>query len=78
MFDTVLSLSDLSQKMLDAAKRAGADHADVVATQGTSINIEVLKGTLEKAERSEGIDLGLRVFKDGKMARCQVRMCATT
>ena len=68
MFDTVLSLSDLSQKMLDAAKRAGADHADVVATQGTSINIEVLKGTLEKAERSEGIDLGLRVFKDGKMA----------
>jgi PmbA protein len=62
------SLSDLSEKMLSAAKRAGADHADVVATQGTSVAIEVRNGALEQVERSEGIDIGLRVFVGGKTA----------
>ena len=62
------SLAQLSEKMLAAAKRAGADHADVVATQGTSIAIEVRNSALEQVERSEGIDIGLRVFVGGKMA----------
>lgn len=56
------SLNDLTQSLLDAARKAGADAADVVAVQGTAIAIDVRAGALEQAERSEGIDLGLRVL----------------
>lgn len=53
---------ELTHALLDAAKSAGADAADAIAMQGTSINIEVRSGTLEQAERAEGVDIGLRVF----------------
>lgn len=56
------SLAALSDQLLAAAKLAGADSADALAVDGTSISIEVRNGALEQAERSEGIDLGLRVF----------------
>ena len=62
MTQTPNSLSDLTQHMLDAAKAAGADQADAVASQGASISIDVRNGSLEHAERSEGVDIGLRVF----------------
>ena len=62
MTRTQNSLSDLTQHMLDAAKAAGADQADAVAAQGTSVSIDVRNGGLEHAERSEGVDIGLRVF----------------
>ena len=62
MTRTPNSLSDLTQHMLDAAKAAGADQADAVAAQGTSVSIDVRNGVLEHAERSEGVDIGLRVF----------------
>ena len=62
MTRTPNSLSDLTQHMLDAAKAAGADQADAVAAQGTSVSIDVRNGALEHAERSEGVDIGLRVF----------------
>jgi len=55
-------LSDLAHKALEAAKSAGADSADVIAVNGTSIGIDVRDGVLEQAERSEGVDIGLRVF----------------
>lgn len=55
-------LSDLTARLLDAARRAGADEADAIAVDGTSINVDVLNGALEQAERSEGIDIGLRVL----------------
>ena len=51
-------LSDL----LAAAKRAGADAADAVLVEGWSISHRRRLGELEKLERSEGQDLGLRVF----------------
>ena len=56
------SLSDLAQSLLAAAKRAGADGADVVAVDGRSVSIDVLGGALEHAERSEGTEVGLRVL----------------
>lgn len=61
-------LSDLTQALLDAAKRAGADSADAIAVEGTSISIDVLGGKLEHAERSEGVDIGLRVLIGQKQA----------
>ena len=62
------SLSDLSDQILAAARRAGADAADAIAVDGTSLSITVREGALEQAERSEGIDIGLRVFVGQRQA----------
>ncbi len=52
----------LSHALLSAAKAAGADTADAMVAKGQSLSIEVRNGKLEHAERSEGLDLGLRVL----------------
>ncbi len=62
------SLSDLSDQILTEARRAGADAADAIAVDGTSLSITVREGALEQAERSEGIDIGLRVFVGQRQA----------
>jgi len=62
------SLSDITQSMIDAALKAGADSCDALAVDGTSVSISVLNGALEHAERSEGIDIGLRVLVGRKQA----------
>ncbi|CUH85117.1 TldD/PmbA family protein [Thalassovita mediterranea] len=62
------SLKELSHALLKAAKDAGADAADAMAVAGTSINIDVRGGVLEQAERSEGTDIGLRVFVGQRQA----------
>jgi PmbA protein len=56
------NLEDLTQSLLDAARKAGADTADAIALKGTSVSIDVRNGVLEQAERSEGTDIGLRVL----------------
>ena len=55
-------LSELTDAMLSAALKAGADAADALAVDGTSVYIDVLHGKLEHAERAEGVDIGLRVI----------------
>ncbi len=62
------SLSDLTLALLDAAKRAGADSADALAVSGTALSIEIRKGALEQAERSEGVEIGLRVLMGRRQA----------
>ncbi len=62
------SLETLSHALLDAAKAAGADAADVLAVQGTSVSVDVRCGTLEQAERSEGVEIGLRVLMGQRQA----------
>ena len=62
------ALSDLTNDLLLAAKKAGADNADALAVDGTSVSIDVLNGKLEHAERSEGVDIGLRVILGKKQA----------
>lgn len=61
-------LSDLTQQLLDVARRAGADSADAIAVDGTSLSIGVRGGALEQAERSEGVEIGLRVFVGQRQA----------
>ena len=77
MTRTPNSSSDLTQHMLDAAKAAGADQADAVAP-GTSVSIDVRNGALEHAERSEGVDIGLRVFIGQRSAIVSGSMCVPT
>ncbi len=62
------NLSDLADALLTAARKAGAEAADVLAVEGTSVSIDVRSGTLEQAERSEGVDLGLRVLVGRRQA----------
>ncbi len=62
------ALDTLTQKLLDAARNAGADQADALAVDGTSLSIDVLNGKLEHAERSEGVDIGLRVLVGQRQA----------
>ncbi|GAB5446988.1 TldD/PmbA family protein [Gymnodinialimonas sp.] len=61
-------LPSLANALLEAATRAGADAADALVVDGTSVSIGVLNGALEQAERSEGIDMGLRVLVGQRQA----------
>ena len=60
---------ELAGALLDVARKAGAEAADVVVAAGTSNSVGVRGGKLEEAERSEGRDLGLRVLI-GKRQAC--------
>ncbi len=53
---------DLAGALLDAARCAGAEAADALVVSAISNSVGVRGGRLEEAERSEGIDLGLRVL----------------
>ncbi|MFN2099536.1 TldD/PmbA family protein [Altererythrobacter sp. MF3-039] len=61
MIDSQTALDRCAQ-LLDAARAAGADAADAVASAESSEGISVRLGKLEDVERSEGEDIGLRVF----------------
>ena len=61
-------LAELTGRLLDAAKAAGAEAADAIAVAGDSLSIEVRAGALEQAERAEGVDLGLRVLVGQRQA----------
>jgi len=63
------TLSDLTKSLLQAAKRAGAEAADALATESRSVSIEVRDGALEQAERSDAVEVGLRVLI-GKRQAC--------
>ena len=56
------TLETLAEAALAAARKAGAEAADALAIDGTAISIDVRGGRLEHAERSEGLELGLRVL----------------
>ena len=62
------SLEQLTQQVLEAARRAGADAADAMAVDGRSVSIDIRAGRLEQAERAEGLELGLRVLIGGRQA----------
>ncbi len=62
------ALSTLAQRLVEAAKRAGADAADAVAVRGVSQGVEVRDGRVEESERSEGDDMGLRVLVGQRQA----------
>jgi PmbA protein len=48
--------------LIDAARRAGADAADVLYAADASLGIQVRLGELEDVGRSDGEEIGLRLF----------------
>ena len=61
-------LSSLTEALLDQARKAGAEAADALAVSGNSQSIDIRRGALEQAERSEGVEVGLRVMLGGRQA----------
>lgn len=63
-----VALSDLTQSLLDEARKAGADSADALAVRGSSLSISTRVGRLEQADRSETTEIGLRVLVGRRQA----------
>lgn len=62
-------LEKLTVAVLEAARRAGAEAADALAVDGSSVEVDVRHGRLEQASRSDGVEIGLRVLI-GKRQAC--------
>ena len=67
LFDQT-TLTDRAERLVKAARAAGADAADAVAVRSMSLSIEVRDGAVEESERAEGDDLGLRVLVGKRQA----------
>ncbi len=59
---------DLLSDLVSRARRAGADAADAILVAGASLSVSRRGGQTEQLERSEGQDLGLRVFLGQQIA----------
>ena len=59
---TVEQARDRAQDIVARAKAAGADAADAVFADDTSLDVSIRLGALEDVGRSENAELGLRVF----------------
>ena len=57
-----MDIADLLADLVNRAGKAGADAADALLVVGTSLSVSRRHGQTEHLERSEGQDLGLRVF----------------
>jgi PmbA protein len=62
------ALMDHAERLIAAARRAGADTADAVAVRSMSLSVEVREGEVEESQRSEGDDVGLRVLVGRRQA----------
>src|SRR5829696_6882507 len=62
------SLIALAERLIKAARSAGADSADAVAMRSVSQSVDVRDGAVEESQRSEGDDMGLRVLIGRKQA----------
>ncbi len=62
------ALTQLAERLVAAARSAGADAADAVAVRSISQSVQVREGQVEESERAEGDDIGLRVFVGQRQA----------
>jgi PmbA protein len=65
---TIAQAEDRAAALVEAARRAGADAADVLYAADASTGIQVRLGELEDVERSEGEEIGLRFFHGSRSA----------
>src|SRR3546814_17819571 len=67
----MLSLDDAqkrAEKLVEAARKIGADAADALYICDASTQVQMRLGLLEDVERSEGEDIGIRVFSGRRSA----------
>jgi PmbA protein len=62
------ALSELAERLVEMARRAGADAADAIAVRGVSLSVDVRDGAVEESQRAESDDVGLRVLVGKRQA----------
>jgi len=62
------ALIDRAERLVKAARAAGADAADAVAVRSLSLSVEVRDGAVEESQSAESDDLGLRVLLGKRQA----------
>lgn len=63
-----MSQLDTLTGLIAQARRAGADSADALLVRNASLSVSRRLGKIEQLERSEGFDIGLRVFVGQRQA----------
>ncbi len=58
----------LAGRLVEAACAKGADEADAIVVESTSLDVSVRMGKTESSERAEGLAAGLRVISKGRQA----------
>ncbi len=61
-------LTERAQRLVAAARRAGADAADAVCVRGIAMSVDVRLGKVEETRRAEGDDFSLRAFVGRRFA----------
>ncbi len=61
-------LAERAARLVEAARRAGADQADAVVVRARSVSVSVRLGKVEGTESSESDDFSLRVFVGRRIA----------
>jgi PmbA protein len=69
-------LADRASRLVEAARRAGADAADTVCVRGISLSVEVRLGKVEETRRAEGDDFTLRAFVGKRSAAVSANVLA--
>jgi PmbA protein len=75
----ILDQSDLTERaerLVAAAKRAGATEADVVCVRGIALSVDVRLGKVEETQRAEGDDFTLRAFVGRRSAAVSANVFA--
>ncbi len=67
LFDQT-ALLERAERLVKAARAAGADTADAMVARSLSLGVGVRDGAVEESESAEGDDLGLRVLVGRKQA----------
>ncbi|HXL98645.1 MAG TPA: DNA gyrase modulator, partial [Rhizomicrobium sp.] len=63
-----VNAQDTLDRLIRAAKAAGADAADALIVEGVSAGVSCRLGKVEDVERAESSNLGLRVFVGARVA----------
>jgi PmbA protein len=62
----VLGAQEALERILSAAKAAGAQACDAVFEESESLSVEVFEGAVKNLERSDSAGIGLRVLVEGR------------
>ncbi len=66
--ETIRELRELAQLAVELARKAGADHAEVLVRDGSELTAKVRLGEPELVQEAGSRALGLRVLRDSKRA----------
>ena len=72
------ALTVLTERLVEAARRAGADSADAVAVRGVSIAIEVREGAMENPNAPRATISACVCSLAGVRRWCRPTMCEPT